>query len=349
MRQSYQQSGPADLLELLNAFSSAQCSLARDHIYALLGIAKGGSDNKHEIDYYSSLESIVQKYAALFVREGAVKDLVLRAGLGSQASRFPSWVPDWFSGDNQKDFEVWDEGYMATGSSLVSERLTSNLDELILSGCRIDSIITTSSTITSAEMCEERYFVLLERILHQQFRYQFCHELLARFALGNPVKPGMLSREPGTLLHQSDIYPHYLVLRHRNNLAGMAGITKADRERVEQLDVVNRDRMAMLYKRNAEQFHNHIGRGGEQGRFCITERGFARLVRNVVEHGDEIALFAGFHVPFIVRKSAQKEGAYRLVGQAYIHGIMRGDVWDEKEQDCKIDGERIQLQNILLH
>ncbi|KAH8716731.1 heterokaryon incompatibility protein-domain-containing protein [Phaeosphaeriaceae sp. PMI808] len=44
--------------------------------------------------------------------------------------------------------------------------------------------------------------------------------------------------------------------------------------------------------------------------------------------GDSVALLSGLQTPFIVRKYGQY---HKLVGPAYIDGIMEGEMWDEKQ------------------
>jgi hypothetical protein len=39
-----------------------------------------------------------------------------------------------------------------------------------------------------------------------------------------------------------------------------------------------------------------------------------------------VALVAGLEVPFIVRKDGK---CFRLIGPAYMHGVMKGERWDE--------------------
>jgi hypothetical protein len=42
--------------------------------------------------------------------------------------------------------------------------------------------------------------------------------------------------------------------------------------------------------------------------------------------GDRIALIAGLKLPFVIREAGDR---YNLIGPAYIHGIMKGERWDE--------------------
>ena len=72
----------------------------------------------------------------------------------------------------------------------------------------------------------------------------------------------------------------------------------------------------------------------------MTERGYIGLAGNRVRSGDEIVLCQGGKVPLVFRRveakgevgeSNDKEQTdrWRLVGDAYVHGIMSGDEFDE--------------------
>lgn len=49
-----------------------------------------------------------------------------------------------------------------------------------------------------------------------------------------------------------------------------------------------------------------------------------------VAENDEIALMKGCDLPLIVRVSRTVPRLFRLVGAAYVHGIMYGEWWDER-------------------
>jgi hypothetical protein len=60
-----------------------------------------------------------------------------------------------------------------------------------------------------------------------------------------------------------------------------------------------------------------------QGRqFGLTGLGRIGLLPISAKVGDSVGLFAGCRVPFVLRKS---EGSYRIVGDAYLHGVMNGE------------------------
>jgi hypothetical protein len=57
-----------------------------------------------------------------------------------------------------------------------------------------------------------------------------------------------------------------------------------------------------------------------------SEQGYLGLAPALAMKGDYIAVFEGATVPYIVRPTS--EGAYKLVGHCYVHGIMDGEAFD---------------------
>jgi hypothetical protein len=69
-------------------------------------------------------------------------------------------------------------------------------------------------------------------------------------------------------------------------------------------------------------------------RFAITEKGYFALVPRGTREGDEIVVFEKACVPFVIRR-VEASGGFELLGEAYVHGIMRGEVMDM--QDLKLE------------
>ena len=51
-----------------------------------------------------------------------------------------------------------------------------------------------------------------------------------------------------------------------------------------------------------------------------------------VAEGDVIAVVAGLEMPLLLRPV---EGGYRLLAHAYVHGIMHGEAWPEREEELE--------------
>jgi hypothetical protein len=58
---------------------------------------------------------------------------------------------------------------------------------------------------------------------------------------------------------------------------------------------------------------------------CRTQVGYVGLVPRFTIPGDLICIVYGCPVPLVVRNSDTRKGAYRLVGECYVHGIMKGE------------------------
>ncbi|KAA8617557.1 hypothetical protein PtrSN002B_005790 [Pyrenophora tritici-repentis] len=58
----------------------------------------------------------------------------------------------------------------------------------------------------------------------------------------------------------------------------------------------------------------------------ITKKGHLVLGYEGTKRGDVVALISGSQVPFIFRP--QDSGRYRIIGEAYVDGIMDGEAWD---------------------
>lgn len=63
-------------------------------------------------------------------------------------------------------------------------------------------------------------------------------------------------------------------------------------------------------------------------RFAVTKRGYFGLVPRGGRMGDEVVVFEKCCVPFLVRSVHEpevKDGVFELVGETYVHGIMKGE------------------------
>ncbi|RTE76907.1 hypothetical protein BHE90_008638 [Fusarium euwallaceae] len=65
-------------------------------------------------------------------------------------------------------------------------------------------------------------------------------------------------------------------------------------------------------------YERRLGRG---------DNGFLALLPGEAEVGDRIVIVKGGRVPLLLRRDG--EGQYRLIGEAYVHGIMDGEMFEE--------------------
>jgi Heterokaryon incompatibility protein (HET) len=69
-------------------------------------------------------------------------------------------------------------------------------------------------------------------------------------------------------------------------------------------------------------------------RLFRTEKNYLGIAAESIEAGDEVWVLAGAAVPLILRPAENGHGERKVIGEAYIHGIMNGEV--VKEADTKV-------------
>lgn len=72
-------------------------------------------------------------------------------------------------------------------------------------------------------------------------------------------------------------------------------------------------------------------------RLFMTRQGFLGLGPSEINNGDRVYIFAGSHVPFIVRQAQDRiisggkpEKCFELIGDCYVHGIMDGELMPQR-------------------
>jgi len=63
--------------------------------------------------------------------------------------------------------------------------------------------------------------------------------------------------------------------------------------------------------------------------FFTTENRYMGIGSNAIQNGDVVCVLLGGRVPYILRP---QDKHYRLVGAAYVHGVMDGEVIEELRQ-----------------
>jgi hypothetical protein len=64
-------------------------------------------------------------------------------------------------------------------------------------------------------------------------------------------------------------------------------------------------------------------------RMMVTSRGFVGAAHRQSQTGDSIVLLKGATLPMVLRKC---EGGWRIVGEAYVQGIMNGEFWNKQKE-----------------
>lgn len=74
--------------------------------------------------------------------------------------------------------------------------------------------------------------------------------------------------------------------------------------------------------------------------FFVTQGGMLGMGHLDIEAGDEVWIFDGGNVPFIVRKR-NEPSTFDFVGRCYVQGIMHGEAF--KDQNIEIRRRTVQV------
>lgn len=351
------------ILQYLNRFSGSQCSDPRDKIFGLYGISElhhekdlAAAFRNEELkpDYRKGSSELYIAVAKFCLRLGSL-DILSRGTVEShKVSGLPSWAPDWSVGSFSKTVGslALTEKYATSSGSRANPIFTSN------KSCKLEGIlVSTVDAICSRERLLAsvsgkgssrglyavhwgtwfRQFVQWERSYHDESsRYPYSNEPFsdvfcsmfkdARLPYETQwFLPGLGPQTPNRV--SDEIIPkaleeyHDFAKTHISRYAVKATFTK--------LVLLTRLSILCLYFGPILKFGIYDEQIMlERNVFASSEGHFGFGPANVAR-GDKIAILKGSKVPLILRPSESEEGAFRLIGDAYVHGIMQGEAYNE--------------------
>lgn len=346
IRTEFLQGTKVGMLDNLLRFRTRQATEARDHIFALRSISSDGADPAFTPDYQSALSDVTRKTAAAFIRNGQFLKLLYSAGLPVNTSDSDSWIPDWTCARPQLEpFGGLTPPWYQTACRNPPE--CRYLDEpgfLVVKGGRFDTITHTTSPCSVRREQHSETMGLFERlspfilevegVMKSIFKYPNGEDLrdvqwrtlIANQAGGSYGSPAQLGRVFGAL---KVLIQHVLSEKNPDvpRPADYSPLTSFAAEMQSHQSQGSGNTGGELL----EPFTDTLIRVLQGRKFCRTSKDYVGLVPADTEPGDLIYLVAGSEVPFVIRRSLEKAGGFRLVGEAYIHGIMQGEAREDEE------------------
>ena len=112
------------------------------------------------------------------------------------------------------------------------------------------------------------------------------------------------------------------------------------------VDFINFENAKQGFTEDVIKFYSYMTTICTDRRFAVTNEGRSCLVPATTKIGDEVLAFNSLDIPFIVRRWCSrsiaesinsdqnvKQEVYRLVGSAYVHGVMDGELLSDGKQD----------------
>lgn len=304
------------LINLFEPFRYLQSTWKRDRLFALLGIASDGADPAFEPDYKSPLEQVVLRFVSVFIRQGKVLQLLYRAGLGSQPHRFPSWVPDWTVLKPTSLYESSARGqtFCASWVSKPQAEYDAESDELRIRGHRLGSL----QKVTKAANVPEEWAEYFEQIgvmldisgIRTSYSASIRRDMQWKVPIAGAVHPKTLTGGDINLQSSYETFRCELLVGEMKRPGWSTGNSS-----------------------EGDNYRLALGDHLYGWRFFVTQGDFVGLGPPSAAPGDLVYFFDGASVPFLLRRSDSRAGAYRLVGECYVYGMMNGEGARKSLQD----------------
>ncbi|KAF5967524.1 heterokaryon incompatibility protein (het-6OR allele) [Fusarium bulbicola] len=276
---------------VLNDFRDRKASDPRDKMYAYFGLGSNIS-----ADYTLPHEEAFTLGMRSLIEEFGTLEIILRAPEINRSLSLPTWVPDWSADIDSQSHSLelaWYylyRLYAACGDEKAQTRISYSHRVLDLRGLILEPIIELGDVMDSVDS--------MKKMVH---RWQ---------------------------APSGDEYPQggtYQEASWRTLMCDMSH-GKGFYERLEK-----RDNAEAMVLNEFEQTPSGVSLTAINKKGFITETGMIGISNLDIKEGDFISILNGGKMPFILRqiRSEVSGVAYQYIGQAYVHGIMDGEIMDK--------------------
>ncbi|KAH7346853.1 heterokaryon incompatibility protein-domain-containing protein [Rhexocercosporidium sp. MPI-PUGE-AT-0058] len=341
--------------QVLSRHRKSLASNARDNVFAFYGLSSHESFKEHAIapDYSETVRNVYMNVAISTLQKTTNLDFLSVPRLTRKSGEdldLPSWVPDWgHSDDHCQSFLLFEaiEGdgsikfpYSATKDSSHTPIIHEALEQLEVSGYVVDRLTRVGSHWELQDT--SGYQSLLKQAMVLQINQAYIHEWEAvinlRSAPDSMYSTGETLEEAswqtfvaGLAADNKDaIRPLYYKFRQRQRyLLWIHNHGLDDNIWVWMFVVVLGHILRFIGIPNPEMGFRALTSQMINRRIARTENGYIGLVPRLAEEGDHVVLLKGGKFPIVLRLKG--EGVWEFIGDSYVHGITRGELWDENK------------------
>jgi len=328
-----------------------EASDPRDKIYGLLGLAADRDQLKEfgvHPDYSKSCQEVYISVASSILRQGHVSVLSLNYFPKIQVG-LPSWVPDWSwpleisLQATGIDHMTLEPAYKASGSLLPRSPLFKRVGattSVSVSGFIYDELLDIGATWAE-------FFPFHQNTKSPPFvaAKKFLAELLRLSTLRGEVYQTLKERICGAArtataeIGYNESGRWARIGNSRYDTAASLLMLQVIDDTIE-MTLLGFELLALSWsvgvrttfdRLDAAKFCGEIGAKALGRKPFVTKKGHLGLGLDHVESGDAVAVLSGCQVPFVLRKTVC--GRYKIVGEAYIDGIMDGEAVVGMETD----------------
>ncbi|KAJ3454430.1 hypothetical protein MRS44_018324 [Fusarium solani] len=280
----------------LNVFRLRNASDPRDRVYAFLGLGSAV-----QADYSLSHEEAFKLSVRSLIKESGGLVPLLRTAESCRSPDLPTWVPDWcaeFDQDHYDDELGWlyaYDYYAAAGRTEATPRDPPSNMVLDLQGLILDQITEVGDILDTADSMMEVVAEWQDITKHPCQRYPYG---------------GNYKEASWRTLMCDLIWP----------------TSEGHFRRLKSTDDAEAKIRELLTRNKLSQISGYLKKG------FTTRTGMIGLGKQDVEVGDVVCILLGGDMPFILRQAEACGNNIiycKYIGQAYVHGIMDGQIMDE--------------------
>lgn len=362
-RSRFQQSRLPSLLDTLVRNRSFHATDPRDKVFGLLSLADAKDVQTLGVSpsYQISVEELYQKLAVSFLKKGEIRVLG-SSGLGDHRAdpKVPSWVPDWSISTptiplvSNEAFAISAETlnpspvFYASGDSSLSFDINESGHVLGMEGFLVDEVAEIGA------VARTRYFPKISHmyqlfaqgmdVLNELKNWEGIAQIgsKSRYVTGEkrfnaywqtlcaghlPLGFKSAIRDPR--------WKYYLVSRSMRPIVRFLVHFSPKTEKTTALHCFFYALFQVFWRITGltPTKFQRIGfppesRLSNHRRMIRTTKGYIGLMPQCTQVGDCIGIFKGVKMPLVVRKDGSH---YVIIGESYVHGMMKGEVWNEKE------------------
>jgi hypothetical protein len=320
-----------DLFEMIHRYRFRQATNTRDKIYGLLGLCEHGRLPVTEIcDYTIPVSQVFSTLTQeLILDRKTLRPLTVspRQQPFEATPNIPTWALDLASSNPKYSPDVYhhihgyeeytaDEGLGAMDLKAIEGQIGQG--RLTLTGVHLDAIVQTQGGLRAGDVSDTSQVSLTEALLQDWYATAVGCPLSSRHLDGSVSK---------------DLYPESAYDRGEAFARFVLGDVVRDGEqrpmrKASDDDVQNVWRIMTgdPIEIDFETRRTIYGMMANQNMF-VTKTGLMGQGHMETEVGDQVWVFRGGRVPFVVRpRKGKGEDGYTFVGQCFVQGVMRGEV-----------------------
>jgi hypothetical protein len=301
----------------------------RDYIFALLGhpLAVFDGSTIVQADYERHLDDVMLEVTTkLFNNLEPSLPLSMAGGMGKRRPRNldgdqPSWVIRWELGHETNDLGRPGQWFYAGGKDVKSTfSIDTAAKTLTVPGVVFDKVKWFSNPIPASEVEINSIIANPDHRAAIQWLWDALPPNSSRYG------DEQARRDAFTLCLVSARYKHTTVAEDDMEFHRKIASAYLEYLKSVQVGLLGNEQL----RADARDFENDYTWTARERRLFVTEKGFYGIGPPLVKVGDVVAVPRGFMVPYVLRSTGQ-EDRYKLVGAAFVQGIMRGEVLDEKD------------------